>query len=179
MIKAIIVDDEIKGRQFLRQLTDKFTPQVKIVGEAASAGEALEAISTARPDLVFLDIEMPGKSGIELLKEISEINFEVIFVTAFNQYAIEAFKLGAVDYLLKPAGPADLKRAVERVQEHLLMREQQNKKYDLLKQQFGQPFSKITIPTTAGFEFIDLQILPTCTAMATIPKSNKKTGRPF
>jgi two-component system, LytTR family, response regulator len=155
MIKAIIVDDEIKGRQFLRQLVEKFTPQVKIAGEAANATEAKEAIAVAEPDLVFLDIEMPGKSGIELLKEIPEINFEVIFATAFNKYAVEAFKLGAVDYLLKPVSPSDLMRAIERVEEHLRMREQQTKKYDSLKQQFGQPFSKITVPTTTGFEFVD------------------------
>ncbi|HKR06670.1 MAG TPA: LytTR family DNA-binding domain-containing protein [Bacteroidia bacterium] len=155
MIKAIIVDDEIKGRQFLRQLVDKFIPQVKITGEAANAAEALEAIAEVQPDLVFLDIEMPGKSGIELLKEIPRINFEVIFVTAFNKYAVEAFKLGAVDYLLKPVSPPDLVRAIERVEAHLKIRDQQAKKYESLKQQFGQPFSKITIPTTTGFEFVD------------------------
>ncbi len=155
MINALIVDDEIKGRLFLRQLVDKFIPQVKIVGEAANASEAREAIASTQPQLVFLDIEMPGKSGIELLKEIPEINFEVIFVTAFNKYAVEAFKLGAVDYLLKPVSPSDLTRAIERVAAHLQIHEQQKKKLEVLKQQFGQPFSKITVPTASGFEFID------------------------
>ncbi|MEO8151166.1 MAG: LytTR family DNA-binding domain-containing protein [Bacteroidia bacterium] len=154
-INAIIVDDEIKGRQFLRQLADKFTPHVKIVGEASNAIEAIEAIAAAQPDLVFLDIEMPGKTGMEMLREMKEINFEVIFVTAFNKYAVEAFKLGAIDYLLKPVNPSELKGAVDRASGYLKLKDNRKVKYDSLKQQFGQPFSKITVPTMNGFEFVD------------------------
>ena len=155
MLQAIIIDDEIKGRQFMRQLVEKFTPQVKIAGEAANASEGVEVISVVKPDLIFLDIEMPGKTGIEMLKEIADISFEIIFATAFNHYAVEAFKLGAIDYLLKPVSPGDLIRAVERVEAHRQLHEAQTKKYEVLRQQFGQPFTKITIPTTSGFEFID------------------------
>src|SRR5215831_5639099 len=112
MIHAIIVDDEVKGRQFLKQLVEKFTPLVKISGEAASAKEAIELIESLKPDLVFLDIEMPGQSGIEMLRQLQEVDFSVVFVTAFNRYAVEAFRLGAVDYLLKPVSPSDLQQAV-------------------------------------------------------------------
>lgn len=155
LLTSVIVDDEIKGRQFLRQLLEKFVPRIKVAGEAANAAEAMELIDSVQPDLVFLDIEMPGKTGIELLKELPDIKFEVIFVTAFNTYAVEAFKLGAVDYLLKPVSPPELSRAVERAEKHLGMRKQQKQKFDTLSEQYGKPFSKITVPNLNGFEFID------------------------
>ncbi|MEP7129000.1 MAG: LytTR family DNA-binding domain-containing protein [Chitinophagales bacterium] len=155
MLTAIIVDDEIKGRQFLRQLLEKFVQQVKVAGEAANAAEAKELIDSVQPDLVFLDIQMPGKTGIELLKEIENIKFEVIFVTAFNTYAVEAFKLGAVDYLLKPVSPPELIRAVERAEKYLGLRVQQKQKFESLAEQYGKPFSKITVPNLNGFEFVD------------------------
>lgn len=155
MLTAIIVDDELKGRQFLRQLLEKFIPQVKVAGEAANATEAKELIHAIHPELVFLDIEMPGKTGIELLKEIADIKFEVIFVTAFNTYAVEAFKLGAVDYLLKPVSPPELTRAVERAEKYIGLRVQQKQKFDTLAEQYGKPFSKITVPNLSGFEFVD------------------------
>jgi two-component system LytT family response regulator len=155
MMKAVIVDDEIRGRQFLHKLLEKFAPDIKVCGEASNAEEAKEVISIASPDIVFLDIEMPGKSGIELLKEIKEINFEIIFATAFNQYAVEAFRLGAIDYLLKPISPDDLIRAIDRAKQQSGQKDQNKKKYETLKQQFGKSFTKITIPTTSGFEFID------------------------
>ncbi|HOY95946.1 MAG TPA: response regulator [Catalimonadaceae bacterium] len=122
MIRTLIVDDEAKGRLFLRQLCDKYVPYVKIVGEAANAAEARSLIDLEKPDLVFLDIEMPETTGIELLRELKDLSFEVIFVTAFNRYAVEAFRLGAVDYLLKPANPNDLIQAVERAEKNLLKR---------------------------------------------------------
>jgi len=98
---------------------------------------------------------MPGKSGIDMLREMPEINFEVIFVTAFNKYAVDAFKLGVIDYLLKPVNPAELKSAVERALQHINLKGQNKARYESLRQQFGQPFSKITVPTMNGFEFVD------------------------
>lgn len=154
-ISTLIVDDELKGRQFLKQLTEKFVPRIKIIGEAANAREALVLIESEKPDLVFLDIEMPGQTGIEMLRQLHEINFEVVFITAFNRYAVDAFRLGAVDYLLKPVSPSDLQQAVERVEKNLSLRTQQKSKLQDFAQQYGTPFSKITIPTTSGFEFVD------------------------
>src|SRR5215831_4047716 len=145
-IQAIVVDDEVKGRQFLKQVIEKFTPNVKVAGEAASAKEALELIGTVHPDLVFLDIEMPDQSGIEMLRQLQEINFSVVFVTAFNRYAVDAFRLGAVDYLLKPVSPSDLQQAVERVEKQHMLQTQYKTRIAEFTHNYGQPFTKITIP---------------------------------
>jgi two-component system, LytTR family, response regulator len=156
MIKTLIVDDEVKGRLFLRQLCETFEPRIKVTSEASSAAEALEIISLDPPELVFLDIEMPRQSGIEMLASVKEIPFEVVFVTAFNQYAVDAFRLGAVDYLLKPVGPEELIRAVDRVERNLKLSPHRPHVQALVKQ-FGDPFTRITLPTMNGYEFIDLK----------------------
>lgn len=154
-INAIIVDDEINGRQFLRQLLEKFTPYVKVSGEAANAKEAIELIESANPDLVFLDIEMPGKTGIEMLRQLPEINFSVVFVTAFNRYAVEALRLGAIDYLLKPVNASELQQAVERVQNRGTLPAQHKAAVSDFVQHYGESFNKITIPALNGYEFIN------------------------
>lgn len=155
MINALIVDDEAKGRQFLKQLLEKFTPGVKVIAEAAGGKEALQVIETLSPDLVFLDIEMPGLSGIEMLRQLHQINFAVVFVTAFNRYAVDAFRLGALDYLLKPVSPSDLQQAVTRVENSRAMQAQNRTRLHEFARQYGQTFNKITIPSLQGFEFID------------------------
>lgn len=154
-IRAILVDDELKSRQYLQQIITKYTPQVIVVGEAANANEAVALIENEKPNLVFLDIEMPGQSGVDMLRQLHEINFEVVFVTAFNRYAVEAFRLGAVDYLLKPTSPSDLQQAIERVQKNLHAQEHEKTLLKDFTKSYGQPFSKITIPTLTGFEFVD------------------------
>lgn len=158
ILKAVIVDDELKARQFLRQLTEKFIPDVKIVGEASNAFEAQEAIALCNPDLVFLDIDMPGKTGIEMLREMEQIPFQIIFTTAYDKYAVEAFRLGAIDYLLKPISPDELIKAIERALKHQQSGEKQNARYESFQQNFhpGKQFSKITIPTLTGFEFVEI-----------------------
>lgn len=155
MIRAAIVDDEIKGRLFLRQLCEKFESRVKIVGEAANATEALQLFELESLDLVFLDIEMPGMTGIDMLRQMKEIPFNIIFVTAFNQYAVEAFRLGAVDYLLKPVSPEDLNEAIDKVEKYRGSDFPKSIPAKTLSQNYGQPFTKITIPSLNGFEFVD------------------------
>lgn len=140
----------------LRQLCDRFLPEVKIIGEAGNAEEASVLVEMEKPYLLFLDIEMPGKSGIEWLKSLQKIDFQVIFVTAFNQYAVDAFRLGAIDYLLKPVVLEDLQEAVARV---LAKKDSLPSKAPVqaLVQHFGQAFSKITLPTLSGYEFVDFK----------------------
>jgi two-component system LytT family response regulator len=154
MLEAAIIDDEIKGRLYLRQLCEKFEPRVKIIGEAGNANEASLLLEMAKPRLIFLDIEMPGMSGVEWLKTLPNIDFEVVFVTAFNQYAVDAFRLGAVDYLLKPVSPDDLNRAIDRVERNLQVQPEVSP-VQALARQYGEPFTKITIPSLQGFEFVD------------------------
>src|SRR5580704_14274836 len=105
-MKAIIVDDERIARQELRRLLAAH-PEVEIAGEAANGEEALPLIQKLEPDLLFLDIQMPGMSGFDLLDRLREVP-EVIFTTAFNQHALQAFDVNALDYLLKPIAPARL-----------------------------------------------------------------------
>ena len=156
MIRTAIVDDEIKGRLYLRQMCDKFLPNIRIVGEATNATEAQQLLEIEKPDLIFLDIEMPCISGIEWLKGLRNIDFEVIFITAFNQYAVEAFRLGAVDYLLKPVNHDELRQAVQRIMDRRSRPESKVVLKEAL-QSFGSSFSKITIPALNGFEFIDFK----------------------
>jgi two-component system LytT family response regulator len=111
--KAVIVDDERLARNKLRSLLAQH-PQVRLVGEADSVDSAIETIERTRPDVVFLDIQMPGKSGFELVNQVN-IPLKIIFVTAFDEYAIRAFEINALDYLLKPVNPERLAKAIERL----------------------------------------------------------------
>ena len=114
-LTCIIVDDEYRARKALRNLCEKYIPGLEVVGEAAGVKEALEAIRQHKPDLVFLDIQMPGKSGLSLLEENVLPDLKVIFTTAHEQHAIQALRLKAQDYLLKPIGVSDLEAAIERL----------------------------------------------------------------
>jgi len=114
-MKTLLVDDERLARKELSSLLDKHK-QIQIIGEAQNAAEAKQLIEEHRPDLVFLDIQMPGKTGFELLEELDFVP-EIIFVTAFDDYAIRAFEVNALDYLLKPVDELRLDKALDRIQE--------------------------------------------------------------
>ncbi len=101
-IKALVVDDEINGRENIHSVLEKYCPEVQVVAEASSVLEAIQEIERSHPDLVFLDIEMPGGNGFEVLKYFRQPDFKVIFVTAYDQYAIQAIRFSALDYILKP-----------------------------------------------------------------------------
>ncbi|HHC79888.1 MAG TPA: response regulator transcription factor [Flavobacteriia bacterium] len=115
MIKALIIDDEAKARQGLRLVLEKYCPDVEILALCESPKIGLEKINELQPDLIFLDVQMPKMSGFDLLEKIPEINFEVIFVTAYDQYAIKAIKFSALDYLLKPIDVDELITAVQKI----------------------------------------------------------------
>lgn len=116
MIKAIIIDDEAQARKLLDTLVRENTPQVQVLELCSDLPNGVKAIRKLKPDLIFLDVEMPGHSGLELLDffDEKEIDFGIIFTTAYNEYAVKAFKLSAVDYLLKPIATEDLEQAIER-----------------------------------------------------------------
>lgn len=114
-MKAIIIDDERLARQELRHLLEAHKDTITIVGEASNGKEGLELINELAPDLVFLDIQMPEMTGFEMLKQLEEIP-KVIFVTAYDEYAIDAFKVDALDYLLKPVDPELLKGTIEKLE---------------------------------------------------------------
>jgi two-component system, LytTR family, response regulator len=114
MITAILIDDEEHNRRVLQTLLEKYCPEVKVAGEAGNAEDAFLKIKTCNPQLVFLDIKMPEKNGFDLLKMFSEIDFEVIFVSAFDEYAVHAFEFNALDYILKPIDHLKLRKAVSK-----------------------------------------------------------------
>jgi two-component system LytT family response regulator len=105
MMQAIIIDDEQNNIDNLRILLSNYCPQVQTVATALNAAEGANVIQLHHPDLVFLDIQMPGKSGFDMLQSLPSSNFEIIFVTAYDQYGIQAVKFAAIDYLLKPIKP--------------------------------------------------------------------------
>lgn len=157
MINAIIVDDEKNNRQNLNSLLSKYCPQVNIVGEAISVESALQLIHKTSPKLVFLDIKMPNKDGFELLKSLPRINFEVIFVTAFNQFAIKAIKFSAIDYLLKPIDFTELVLAVEKASKRI----EQTKQNDALENYLHNinPTNKtkrLALPTHEKITYADI-----------------------
>jgi two-component system, LytTR family, response regulator len=119
-MKALIVDDERLARNELRRLLENF-PKVNIVGEASNADEALALIEELKPELLFLDIQMPSKTGFDLLTELEGHVPEVIFTTAYDEYALKAFEFNALDYLLKPVDMARLSEAIQKVENELLI----------------------------------------------------------
>src|SRR5579864_8288627 len=114
MLSAIIVDDEVSGVETLKKDIAVYCPEITVVAVAHSADDAEAKIKLHNPGLIFLDVEMPYANGFELLSRFKEINFEVIFTTAYNEYAIKAIKNNALDYLLKPIHPDELVAAVKK-----------------------------------------------------------------
>lgn len=120
MIRTLIIDDEIRARETIQAMLEIYCKDVQVVGQAKNVRTGIEAIKEHKPDLVLLDIKMPDGSGFDLLARYGKINFKVIFITAFEEYAIQAFKFSAIDYLLKPIEPEELIKAIDKVNEHLL-----------------------------------------------------------
>jgi two-component system LytT family response regulator len=114
MIKAMIIDDELGARKTLALMVNDFTKNVEIIGEASSVQEGLRLIPELKPELVFLDIEMQDGTGFDLLQGLAKIDFNVVFVTAFEQYALRSFRFAALDYLLKPVRIEELRQAIDR-----------------------------------------------------------------
>ncbi len=126
MIRSLLIDDEEDAREALRLSIGQYCPEVQLMAICASPEEGLRAIQAHTPDLVFLDIQMPRMSGFQLLQQLAPVSFEVVFVTAHDQYAIKAIRFSALDYLLKPVDVDDLIQAVRKVQQRL---EQKNSAY--------------------------------------------------
>ncbi len=116
-LKAILADDEESARDVLENLLVRFCPEVELIAKCENVLQAVEAIKLNTPDIVFLDIEMPNYAGYEIVNFFSEVNFKIIFVTAYDYYAIKAFEIAALDYLLKPVSIERLKSAVDRAKE--------------------------------------------------------------
>lgn len=167
MIKAVIIDDEINAQVLLEKtLTRYFPNKFNIVEKCISVDQGVFAIEKHQPELVFLDIQMPEKNGFELFKYIEVVKFEVIFTTAYNQFAIKAIKRSALDYLLKPINPLDLSEAIKKFEKKNAGNFAQ-KKLSLLLENLNvndQNVSKIAFPTLEGFELIHTNQILYCKA---------------
>ncbi|HKB42750.1 MAG TPA: LytTR family DNA-binding domain-containing protein [Chitinophagaceae bacterium] len=165
MIKSIVIDDEVHCIETLSLLLKEYCPDVQVTEQCRSAKNGLEAIEKLKPDLVFLDIEMPIMNGFEMLEQFTEIPFAIIFTTSYDQYAIKAIRFSALDYLLKPIDPKELISAIHKVhirkyppsaeQFSMLLSKIQNKESD---------FTKIAVPVSEGFELIPTDQIISCEA---------------
>lgn len=161
MTSAIIVDDELAGRESLSILLNEYLPDVHVLAKAESVKTAIEQIKTLKPDIVFLDVEMPEKDGFSLISETNPADFEVIFTTAHPEYAIKAIKASAIDYLLKPIDHTELSDAVKKVE---LKKGLGNKKLETFMSHIGGPKSQpqLAISTLEGLIFIKLSNIIYC-----------------
>lgn len=120
MITAVIIDDESRAREAIRTMLNGFCPNINVVGEADGVETGFKQIQQLNPEAVFLDIQMPDGSGFDLLKRFPSIDFKFVIITAYQEFAVKAFKFSAIDYLLKPIDPSDLINAVDKLKETLL-----------------------------------------------------------
>jgi two-component system LytT family response regulator len=158
VLKAILVDDELNSLQNLQFKIREYCPNVKVVAQTQNPEEAIRLIQQHKPDVIFLDIEMPRMSGFKMLEQIPEVDFEVIFITAYNHYAINAIRISAFDYLVKPVAIEDLQQTTERLGNFNLKKTRE--RADLLKHNLANPKSQedhIAIPTNDGLEFIQIK----------------------
>ena len=146
ILKTIIIDDEVKAIETLQMLLINYCEGIEIIGTASSSDEALKLIKNSEPDLVFLDIEMPKKTGFELINDLGVFHFSLVFVTAYNQYAIKAFDLSAIDYLLKPVPVERLKKTINRVRSRHLHKSDFKLFKGLSNQLKSGKLSSITVP---------------------------------
>ena len=167
-MRVIIVDDEVTSAQVLEELIKHYLPQLKVVAVCHKPMDAVARISSQHPDIVFMDIELPGMSGFDILEKIGDIHFEVIFTTAHIQYGIKAIQFSAIDYLLKPIQVEELKLAVQRVEAHKAVSDPIEKVRNLFENvrllNNNDPFNRIAFPTSDGLKFIYLDQIVRCMA---------------
>jgi two-component system LytT family response regulator len=161
MIRTIIIDDEPNNIEALRLLLQKYCPLIELIGVAENSRTGQALIINTQPDLVFLDIEMPFGNAFELLNSLSPVNFEIIFVTAFDNYAINAIKYSALDYLLKPLNIKELQAAVQKALERIKTKNITSKIDTLMYNlSVNKPvLQKVALPTLDGLVFVNINEL--------------------
>jgi len=178
MIRAVLIDDESHGLDTLQILLAEYCPDVQVVESCRSAKAGIEAIDKFQPDVVFLDIQMPGMNGFQMLEQIENISFAIIFTTSYDQYAIKAIHFSALDYLLKPVIPTELIAAIHKVQTKGKLPDlaQFEMLYNRLNSK-SNGITKIAIPTLDGYELITADQIILCEAddnYTTLVLKNKK-----
>ncbi len=157
MLRAIIIDDEASSRNALRQKLVNHCPEVNVIAECENGEQGITSIETNNPDIIFLDVEMPRMNGFTMLQQLNEHDFEIIFITAYDHYAIKAIRFSALDYLMKPVEINDLKTAVEKAD---LKRKKQsgNRSLETLLHNLAnnkKEQQRIAIPSMEGLQFVE------------------------
>lgn len=166
MFNTVIVDDEPKNLRILKKLLQDFCPKIQVCGEATDVKMAYNVIREMKPSLVLLDIEMPYGNAFDLLDKLRPIDFEIIFITAFDSYSLKAFKYSAIDYLLKPVDISELQEATDKAIQKI-SNKNINEQVELLLSNFKNPqnsLQKIAIPTLDGFVFLHVDDIIRCEA---------------
>ena len=164
-IKAVLIDDELHNLENLRELLSIYCPQVAVCATALNAGDGKIAIQKYEPEIVFLDIQMPGKNGFDLLEGLNSYDFEVIFATAHDQYAIQAMRMSAIDYLLKPINIEELQSAVDaaiKKHQQKTRNGQLENLIDLLKTQRNKDEQRIALPAMKETRFVKTKEIVRC-----------------
>jgi two-component system LytT family response regulator len=156
-LKTIVIDDEPNAVEFICSVIKEYCPQLELTGKAGDVTGGVQKINETKPDLVFLDVEMPNGTGFDLLTHFPEKDFEVIFITAFNHYAIQAIKFSAVDYILKPVNISEFIEAVNKVvQKRTNATYSGNDNLKVLLENLKSPSpSRLAIPTADGMEYLN------------------------
>jgi two-component system, LytTR family, response regulator len=179
MIKALIIDDEKHCSDSLQWQIKNHCPDIEVAAICHNAETGLKAIEKDQPQLVFLDVEMPGMSGFEMLEALPKIDFDIIFTTAYNQYAIRAIRFGALDYLIKPIDKDELMAAVDtlmkRTQRDSL--KQLNALLTHIRKSNDLSFQKIAFPTLHGYELVPLNNIMACESRSNYTNIHLNNGR--
>ncbi len=165
-INAVIIDDELNNIENIQSIISKWCTGVNVVGSATSVDTGIEVIRSTKPRLVFLDIQMQDSSGFELLKSFNPVNFEVIFITAYDHYGIQAIKFSALDYLLKPVSISELQQAIAKAKDKLLQKDQNQSIGNLLEyiKKSQKDYPKIALPTLQETHYIKVNEIIRCEA---------------
>jgi len=156
MIKAIIIDDELHAINVLTKLVKKVTSEIEIIASVTSAKEGFSKIIELQPDLVFLDVEMPGGNGFDLLSMFSEINFQIVFTTAYEHYALQAIKFSALDYILKPIDLEELTIAIKKIVS--VNKEESSKRVNSLLGNLNESqIKRMILPNKGSYESISIE----------------------
>ena len=165
MIKAVIVDDEMNCVEMLEWLIKTYCPMVTVVAMCTSGDQGIAAINKHRPDVVFLDIEMPRMNGFDMLEKFDNLFFDVVFTTAYNKFAIKAFRYSALNYLLKPVDPEDLQSTIKKLEDRKTSvgKDQLNLLLENMKN-FSNPIQRIALSTGDGLIFVNTSEIMYCQA---------------